>query len=118
MSIKDGGPAFPRAAGVWTEDHGDGAWAQDGMTLLDYFAARAPLEPQSWFEPVMSGPRPEAKYDHDHPNAPRCCGEFECAPTNAAERSAWLDDYRRQYVVQWPYAWASAMLTERARAKP
>lgn len=33
--------AFPRAGCTWTEDHGDDAFAQDGMTLRDYFAAKA-----------------------------------------------------------------------------
>jgi hypothetical protein len=36
----DGGPAFARAGCQWTEDHGDGAWSQDGMSLRDYFAGQ------------------------------------------------------------------------------
>jgi hypothetical protein len=41
MSDTTGGPAFPRAGKEW----GDKAWteamAEDGMTLRDYFAAKA-----------------------------------------------------------------------------
>lgn len=37
----DGGPAFARGGCQWTEDHGDGAFSQDGMSLRDYFAAQA-----------------------------------------------------------------------------
>ena len=41
MSIKNtGGPAFPRPA-VFTEVHGLASVEQDGMTLRDYFAAKA-----------------------------------------------------------------------------
>jgi hypothetical protein len=36
-----GGPAFARAGCQWTEDHGDGAWSQTGMSLRDYFAGQA-----------------------------------------------------------------------------
>ena len=44
MSAKTGGPAFPRPTG-WNgfdhfEDH-ESCDAQDGMTLRDYFAAKA-----------------------------------------------------------------------------
>ena len=35
-----GGPAFPRPA-VFTEVHGLASVEQDGMTLRDYFAAKA-----------------------------------------------------------------------------
>lgn len=41
MSTKDtGGPAFPRPA-VFTEVHGLASVEQDGMTMRDYFAAKA-----------------------------------------------------------------------------
>jgi hypothetical protein len=40
-NTKTGGPAFPRAGNEWS----DGSWveapAEDGMTLRDYFAAKA-----------------------------------------------------------------------------
>ena len=41
--INDGGPAFPRPAGDFNGSrHGNGA--QTGMTLRDYFAAKAMQE--------------------------------------------------------------------------
>lgn len=40
--IETGGPAFPTAA-----DNGHSA-NQDGMTLMDYFAAHAPQPPSDW----------------------------------------------------------------------
>lgn len=39
----------------------EGNWNQTfepGMTLRDYFAAHAPAEPQSWFEPTMPSGSP------------------------------------------------------------
>ncbi len=44
MSNDNGGPAFPTASSEWTnERNGDtgGEPAQEGMTLRDYFAAKA-----------------------------------------------------------------------------
>ena len=43
MSKKDGGPAFPRPFSQESEGVRDGIleYAQDGMTLRDYFAAAA-----------------------------------------------------------------------------
>ena len=40
MSKETGGPAFPRPISVNTYN-GEQAWDQDGMTLRDYFAAKA-----------------------------------------------------------------------------
>ena len=42
-TINDGGPAFPRAAAVWTMPDGrqTGCDALDGMTLRDWFAGQA-----------------------------------------------------------------------------
>ena len=87
-----------------------------GVSLRDYFAAHAPEEPQPWFSPVMSSARPMPTYDHDHPNGPYCrmtkcdCGGI----TNLAEMRAWDMARDRERLVQWPYAWADAMLEARA----
>ena len=44
MKIDHGGPAFP-----FKEDDGTGGFAQfPGMTLRDYFAAKAPIMPE-WY---------------------------------------------------------------------
>ena len=43
MEKETGGPAFPRPA-VFTKTHGLASVEQDGMTLRDYFAAKAMQE--------------------------------------------------------------------------
>lgn len=115
MSVIDnGGPAFPSHARA---DGSDGSWQvfelhAEGMSLRDYFAAHAPRKPQAWFSPDMP-PKPERVYDHDHPNAPSCRYADECRIANWQERNAW-DAARQQAVcVQWPYAWADAVLAQR-----
>jgi hypothetical protein len=40
-SLKNGGPAFPRAGHEWSEGSWVAAPVEDGMTLRDYFAAKA-----------------------------------------------------------------------------
>jgi len=82
-----------------------------GMSLRDYFAAHAPRRAQWWFEPTMP-PRPESMYDHDHPSA-QC---FECCAVNYVEVEAWQTERRRQFLIQWPYAWADVMLAERVKS--
>jgi hypothetical protein len=58
-----GGPAFPRPA-VFTQVHGLASVEQDGMTLRDYFAAKAmqnfrdqigSQSDQEWFEQIAQG---------------------------------------------------------------
>ena len=39
MDKNDGGPAFPSPC--FTEPNGDYVWPKDGMSLRDYFAAKA-----------------------------------------------------------------------------
>lgn len=41
MEQKDGGPAFSRAGNEWSEMTWVPTVAQQGMTLMDYFAAKA-----------------------------------------------------------------------------
>lgn len=103
-SEKNGGPAFPLQLLGTT-----------GMSLRDYFAAHAPADYHSWFTPTMPE-RPAPQFDHDHPNERRCQQEFDCHAVNAEELSAYDDARREQYELQWPYAWADAMLTLRAKA--
>jgi hypothetical protein len=99
----DGGPAFPRERAA----HG-------GMSLRDYFAAHAPTEYPNWYAPTLS-PRPAPLFDHDHPNERQCQREFDCRAVNADELSAYDDERRRQYELQWPYAYADAMIAERKK---
>src|SRR3990172_1973612 len=47
-------PAFP------LPDHGEINSAEAGLSVLEYFAAKAPVNPQSWFKPMM----PERPKNH------------------------------------------------------
>ncbi len=77
MPIDDGGPAFPTYT---PETESRCGYYRDGMSLRDYFAARAPSVPQ-WFA-VTRG------------------------------------NYTRfiDLPAEWAYAWADAMIAERAKA--
>ncbi len=106
----DGGPAFPRPASEFTgsgtcPDGNDPIRAQNGMSLRDYFAAHAPHEPQFWFKPIMQSKCPETIWDRGM--------QYENYPTNEREIQNWRDEYDKQRFIQWPMAWADAMLTAR-----
>jgi hypothetical protein len=62
----NGGPAFPCECGgdPKTNEHQTGShlWQQYGMTLLDYFAARAPLEIPAWFRPSLPSVRDQTAH--------------------------------------------------------
>lgn len=115
--VDDGGPAFPLFAEY---EHDSGVVVREfqfGMSLRDYFAAHAPRKPQDWYEPVMP-PKPEPEYDHEHSYDRHGCysiidGSQTCAALNAAERRRWDAEWRKQHRVQWPYAYADAMLKAR-----
>lgn len=47
-SIGDGGPAYARSA-AWSPSGTSASKSQEGATLRDYFAARAPAEIPNWF---------------------------------------------------------------------
>lgn len=123
--IGDGGPAFPR-------DHAhDG---HNGMTLRDYFIAHAPAEPQPWFAPAMPHPEPVMppypelteveKQEHREYNAGDCDIEEISSPSLAGylrslvfyerQLADWREDFNRQRYIQWPAAWADAMLRARS----
>ncbi|NDY89719.1 hypothetical protein [Ideonella livida] len=128
-------PAFPAPeAGV---HHFSDPAAYTGMSLRDYFAAHAPSEPQTWFQPVMPMERPQ------FPFALKDITKEERRELDGYEE--WLglgdlkelrviayvqarDEYKRKNAVwerlllkerftQWPYAWADAMLAARANPK-
>ena len=115
----------------------------EGMSLRDYFAAHAPAEPQAWFEPTMP-PYPQTPpVPADLPEAVRCrieswcndpcydlVGLFGNANPELLQRVQAFDDawsaarkeqrahnleYARRQLVQWPWAWADAMLAEREK---
>ena len=127
-AINDGGSAFPV-----TERNGAN-FGDIGMSLRDYFIAHAPAEPQCWFQPVVPA-QPDA------PGVPPWLtqeerGEWEalrefldaedCVQPRIREYAmakgayekavaAWRREQVKQLYVQWPLAWADAML--RAREK-
>lgn len=106
------------------------------ITLLEYFMAHAPTEPQPWFEPVMP-PQPKRpsrfkeldeedrqKFDQELPDyAPEECSaallefcERDSVARYAQER--WKKDRARQRYLQWPLAWATAQVQLRAGIDP
>jgi hypothetical protein len=124
MSTKDnGGPAFPQPLVVGRDGEilGPDDFGFAGMTMRDYFMAHAPAEPQPWFVPEMP-PRPKPRWVSDD-------GLREYATISEAEKhegecfsnasrdecEAWDKERRKAGYVQWPAAWADAMLAERAK---
>ena len=128
MSARDdGGSAFPTI-----ESNGDGHvyCSGAGMTLRDYFAARAPAEPQLWFQPTMPGPRPDypdfralSKDDQDfwrhgggiHEIASPAMVAYAAARNETEKLQRAFDVEReKQRLIQWPYAWADEQIKARA----
>ena len=111
-----GGAAFPRLnMDPWGKLHS----ANFGLTVLDYFAAHAPAEPQPWFKPVMPA-RPEPQWGDEDGNkyesrkaAEDAVGDELTTVLNREEVDAWDEEYKKQRLVQWPYAWASHQLALR-----
>ena len=88
------------------------AAAAEGVNVREYFAARAPEEPQGWFEPVMP-PRPKTKWS-PYQTATEAWEEAGvCEPSNVAEITAWDNERSRQRHIQWPFAWADAVLAHK-----
>lgn len=106
----------------------------EGMTLHDYFMAHAPTEPQSWFKPMMESERPvlpnkykelteeqfielntldELANEQGCPEVKAFCNRFNAALKAQEKWSAELD---RQHYLQWPAAWAHAMLEKRMQS--
>lgn len=104
-----------------------------GMTLRDYFMAHAPAEPQSWFLPVMP-PAPKVlraehiedrqiredviRADHADSDPETDAGmEFVRQRSEAqAQFDQWEAERKKQRYIQWPAAWADAMLDQRGGA--
>lgn len=104
--------------------------AEGTVTIRDYFAARAPAEVPEWFEPVpytrlVEPPIPDdldpvlarSALQYDEPDG---LGEGQVQywhayhAARAEQRAAHnLKTLRRQ--IRWAFAWADAMLRERAK---
>lgn len=130
--INDGGPAFPVL-----ESNGEGRLflCSAGMSLRDYFIANAPAEPQPWFAPEMPPqPRPRMEKPDDLTKEEReeLAGWWDCLSAkdmnqprarviaedwerNKREHRAWQSEWEKQRYIQWPAAWADAMLEQRAK---
>lgn len=105
-------------------------------TLRDFFIAHAPAEPQPWFKPVMSTERPtepmfpeggtaeQRSYVREFLDvmSPDEAGTPALREYIVAYRSGrdaarqWDAEAKKQRYIQWPAAWADAMLA--ARSKP
>lgn len=127
--INDGGPAFPKP-----QSSGFRGDAQVGMSLRDYFIAHAPAEPQPWFEPVISKKpllpswfdeglsteqrdQVEEAIDYGAKFEDQRVMDFVSRLVESKKRlGEWEKERVKQRYVQWPAAWADAML--KARQKP
>lgn len=104
MNTKDdGGPAFPGL-----HPSAECRYNDPGMTLRDYFIAHAPAEPQFWFEPVMNTPEPPKPIKKV---VRRGLDGGEWYDNDA--HAEWRKEKGKQTYVQWPAAWADAMLAAR-----
>ena len=70
-----------------------------GMTLLEYYVAHAPAEPQFWFQPVMitKAPKKVSKDSPDH---------------EINEARYWEEEKEKQRIIQWPLAWAREQIRQ------
>lgn len=138
-AINTGGPAFPVRLPIPGATHANNepipTELHTGMSLRDYFIAHAPAEPQEWFRGQMPPPPRQrmAKPDdltkeeseelaawgefidaHDmkQPRARMIAEDWE---RHQKENAAWNRERTKQRFVQWPAAWADAMLEQRAK---
>lgn len=133
----DGGPAFPLPVDADIDCAGRAASGYGGISIRDYFIAHAPAEPQPWFQPTMR-PRMEVpgwatdpkwgmtpdqarhaekwRNDQDYLIDEEWAKPFQIA-WNAYwdDGAAWNRERDAARYVQWPAAWADAMLKERRR---
>lgn len=106
-----------------------------GMTLLDYFMAHAPADPQPWFKPVMPELRAAPKIPEGRtPEENSELNAFSCDAMDADEAryprvraylldlvawrlecQEWNESRERLRLIQWPRAWAMEQLKERAK---
>lgn len=91
-----------------------------GLTLLDYFAARAPHEIPSWFVPEMNRPCPPHKWISESGFeyksaylAEQAVGEDGFHDANTDARDDWEREYLIQKFAQWPWFWAFMVMEAR-----
>lgn len=125
-ATKHGGPVLPV---YWPTARSEGA------TLRDYFMAHAPAKPQDWFRPEMPAaprdpmPKPQDLtpaeseelaawgdvIDAKDMKEPRVRAYAEDVERQREEQRAWNIEREKQRYIQWPRAWADAMLEEREK---
>lgn len=125
--------AFPSGA-VWYSIDAQGKRTEHGSAPLHlglsqraYFAAHAPATPQDWFEPTMATPRPERptipakdidvyrRFTNDDgepiTGAPVWVRDYARLVSDWRLATAkWDREWEKQRLVQWPWAWADAVL--------
>lgn len=108
------------------------AFGRFGLAARDYFIAHAPAEPQPWFKPVMRSrpiaPTRPADFTPAERNEISGRGDYidteDMLEPRAKAYSAAMDvfekalrvynaELEKQRYVQWPAAWADAMLIAR-----
>lgn len=118
--IHTGGPAFPEKQRLVGHMGHEYEVPTPGMTMRDYFMANAPAVPQPWFEPVMANTCPSDKWQGDDgkPYESARRAENECGDcysnVNETAQKAWEAERQKQRYIQWPAAWADAILATRA----
>ena len=120
-------PAFSSPA--FATPNGDIQWGDAGMTLREYFAARAPADVPTWFKPVTA-PRPATPYWQnlgwderkiaDWKGLDDYLSDAEVHPDVLAYRDQraaielaqqeWDRNYSTARLFQWPWYWADQML--------
>ncbi len=140
MTHDNGGPAFPARIQGLNPDHEPVFFP--GMSLFDYLMAHAPAEPQPWFEPVLPefpkqpscGPQsispvngfgrrrsPEGVAD-----LRRYCDKYKNIGIDYVKKDweaywdlahEWDAESDSQRYIQWPAAWATAMIKEKRRVE-
>lgn len=73
-----------------------------GVPLRLWLAVHAPAEPTWPFVPVMPSPRPKAEWTKNDRDG----------PVNRKEIREYEAEFKKQQLVQWPFAWADEMLAE------
>lgn len=99
-----------------------------GLTKREYFMAHAPAEPSPWFEPEMEGDCPRVPtmpdsagayvrefWQHMTPDSQPNLTDEERQFVIEAQRQQkasieWSRERARQHYIQWPRAWADALL--------
>ena len=135
--INNGGPAFPNPE--MSEENFGNRSAYPGLTVRDYFIAHAPVEPQQWFEPELP---PRAiqlpHFTKMHPDytdselaalhgfgrdymeyedvtEERVRNYFFQREEERKRNHAYSKMAERERYIQWPAAWADAMLEQRSK---